>query len=244
MPKHPTSHTDRGTAATTKLVGDGSSSETKRCPVCGETIWVNALKCTHCDTDFTWRRTLTFSNTTLALITALISVIAASAPALHVLMTPDNSKLSGVFVGASTSGKTISMLFSNNGRRMGAINKVWYAVLYMKGNELRRVEIYPHTEHDQSIHVDPEKTVPGEFLLSSSVIHWFPEKAAQEDLQLLSSLDFWTGFDAQGATCHVFIEGRNADGSPFKQEMNIPCMGNAFQIFRELAVESKGKSLD
>src|SRR6202011_3223123 len=45
--------------------------ETKRCRVCGERIWLGARKCTHCNTDFTWRRYLAFSNTTLALITAL-----------------------------------------------------------------------------------------------------------------------------------------------------------------------------
>src|SRR5258706_15778244 len=56
-----------------------AASDVKPCPVCGEEIKVSARKCIHCSSELTWRKYLTFSSTTLALLTALVSVIATGA---------------------------------------------------------------------------------------------------------------------------------------------------------------------
>lgn len=211
---------------------DGVPSDTKRCPVCGEAIWAGAGKCTHCNTDFTWRRYLTLSNTTLALITALIAVIAASAPAFRLMVTPDNSELTGVFAGISTSGETISMLFSNSGRRTGAINRIWVTVTYPKSPEIRSFSIYPHTKDDGAIFVGPGKTLGTQFLFANSRMHWQPKIAEKEDFSSLGS-DF--GWTLWGDTdCKVWVKGVNADGSPFNSKLDMGCQNGAFQMFRKL----------
>jgi hypothetical protein len=217
------------------LPGDLGAGNTKQCPVCGETIWVHALKCTRCSSDLTWRRYLTFSNTTLALITALISVIAASAPALRLLVTLDNSVLSAVFAGISTSGETVSMLFSNRGRRTGAISRVWISVVYREQNEIRLFSIYPHTKDDGAIYVEPGKTLGAEFFFSNSQVHWRPKNAAAEDLQKLVS----GFFILRDAECTISAAGINADGSPFDTKLKFDCTNQAFQMFRKILNNAK-----
>jgi predicted nucleic acid-binding Zn ribbon protein len=208
---------------------------TKHCPVCGELIWVGALKCIHCDTDFSWRRYLAFSNTTLALVTALISVMATSAPVIRSLLTPEGSKMSGVFAGISTSGETLSMLFNNDGKRAGAINRLWFTVLYKKDKEIRNFSIYPHTKGDGALYLQPGKTTPADFIFANSVSHWGPQEKNAEDLPMLALPDFWEwNATEKNATCTVRLSGINADGSEFKDKRDVSCTGQAYQMFRKL----------
>ncbi|WP_426424177.1 hypothetical protein [Bradyrhizobium genosp. A] len=206
------------------------ADDTKRCPVCGEAIWVNARKCTHCDTDFTWRAYLSFGNTTLALITALIAVLAASVPAIRLFLTPENSQLSGVFAGISTSGETVSMLFSNGGRRTGAINRINIVFLY----ERKELSIYPTTRDDAAIFIAPGQTVGAEFFFANARTYWTPPMAKND----LPSL----GGDVERplyreAECKVWIRGVNADGSVVHENTPFTCQDNAFQLFRKLLAD-------
>lgn len=63
------------------------------CSVCREPIKVGARKCVRCDSMLDWRRWLGISETTLALLVALVSVIGGTAPRIMELFTPKASAL-------------------------------------------------------------------------------------------------------------------------------------------------------
>ena len=63
------------------------------CRVCREPIRHGAKKCIHCDSMLDWHRWLGISQTTLALLVALVSVLAASGPRVAELFTPGRSDL-------------------------------------------------------------------------------------------------------------------------------------------------------
>lgn len=113
---HPEGH-DQPTAAATV-----PPDEMMPCPVCREPIRAGAKKCTHCDSDLGWRRYMGLSNTTLALLTALVSVLVTAAPAMKRFLEPDDSRIRGIPAASQESfGETIWMLVSNSGRRMGVV---------------------------------------------------------------------------------------------------------------------------
>lgn len=58
------------------------SPNIKQCKTCGEDIKSSAKKCIHCNSFQDLRRYLPISNTMIALIIALISVVAAVSPIL------------------------------------------------------------------------------------------------------------------------------------------------------------------
>jgi hypothetical protein len=219
---------------------NGAREATKRCVVCGEPIWVHALKCIHCDTDFTWRRYLAVGNTTLALTTALIAVIATSIPAIRIMFTADNSQLSAVFAGISASGETISMLLSNGGRRAGAINKITVAVTYGP-DPGREFSILPHTKDDAAIFVNPGETKGAEFLFAQAESYWKPE-AAKNDLASLGHFNKGQS-PLTDARCEVRVSGVNADGSAYQSVKALSsCVQDAFPLFRKLADDAAANS--
>jgi hypothetical protein len=63
------------------------------CPVCREPIRKGAKKCIHCTPTIDWHRWLAISQTTLALLVALVSVVGATALRLSELLTRDYSDL-------------------------------------------------------------------------------------------------------------------------------------------------------
>lgn len=95
----------------------------KRCIVCGNLIPKEAVKCTVCGSFQDWRRYLGFSTTALALLTALVSVIVSSAPALKALFGAHNSKLALAFQSDDGQGGVL-FLVSNDGDRPGGIGEI------------------------------------------------------------------------------------------------------------------------
>lgn len=63
------------------------------CPVCREPIRVGAKKCIHCGSFLDWRQTVGVSQTTLALLVALISVVSSTVPRFVEWLSPDYSDL-------------------------------------------------------------------------------------------------------------------------------------------------------
>lgn len=117
----------------------------KSCNDCGETIPSDAAKCTHCDAFQDWRRYVNFSTTMVALITALISVIASSLPAVRELVIGDRSDMKLSFQRVE-NGK-ILLLGSNSGTRPGAVNRAWLTLT--KPND-RRVIHFKGSWHEVS----------------------------------------------------------------------------------------------
>jgi hypothetical protein len=73
--------------------GAGPPVRTVPCRVCRESILQGAKKCIHCGSMLDWRRWLGLSETTLALLVALVTVVAATAPRIVELLTPRYSDL-------------------------------------------------------------------------------------------------------------------------------------------------------
>jgi hypothetical protein len=212
-----------------KVSADDAPGATKRCSVCGETIWVGALKCIHCDADFTWRRFLVFGNTTLALTTALIAVVAASIPAIRLMFTADNSEFSAVFAGISTGGDAINLLFNNSGRRTGAINKVGVITKYADGKQ--EFSIFPRTKDDAAIFVGPGETKGAEFLFAKAETHWKDPATAKNDLTSLGSYKDLSLM--KGLACSVSVSGVNADETKYTQSITINCLTDALSLFHK-----------
>lgn len=74
------------------------AKETKYCIACGQLISANATLCHHCNSYQNWRRHVAFTQTTLALLVALVAVVGATAPVLYKIYKGNNSDLSGQFV--------------------------------------------------------------------------------------------------------------------------------------------------
>ncbi len=61
------------------------------CPICAEPIKKGAKKCVHCESWFTWWRYLSFSNTALSLLVALVSVLAVAVPVIVSALQPKDA---------------------------------------------------------------------------------------------------------------------------------------------------------
>jgi hypothetical protein len=99
----------------------------KRCVVCGSFMPETALKCVACDSFQDWRRYLNFSTTMVALLTALVSVVASSAPTIKNLIMKHDSRLAIAIQGDDRQGG-ILFLVSNDGDRPGGIAEITLVV--------------------------------------------------------------------------------------------------------------------
>jgi hypothetical protein len=82
------------------------------CKVCREPVRQGAKKCIHCDSMLDWRGWLGISETALALLVALVSVVGATAPRIVELFTPQFSNLK----------VNVRQVFSNN-IELAAVNE-------------------------------------------------------------------------------------------------------------------------
>lgn len=108
----------------------GATAGTKPCRYCAKPIPLSATYCTECEQFQNWRRFLTFSTTMIALVTALISVVATTAPTLMRYLQPAYTKLT--IAPLSNVGRELVFLVSNEGTRPGGIG----STSLMYGNEL------------------------------------------------------------------------------------------------------------
>ena len=89
-----------------------SSSDLKKCSACGLDVPRQARLCHHCGSHQDWRRHLSLSNTALALLVALISVLSTAVPpAFRWLNTKSKTHLSL----ASVDQKTLRFVATNDG---------------------------------------------------------------------------------------------------------------------------------
>lgn len=95
------------------------SPNIKQCKTCGEDIKSTAKKCIHCDSFQELRRYLPFSNTMIALIIALVSVVAAVSPVLKKVFTEQDSNI--IVRLQEVVWDSIHLIASNLGEKDGAI---------------------------------------------------------------------------------------------------------------------------
>src|SRR5205814_10317427 len=74
-----------------KLITPNPAEITVPCRVCREPIKQGARKCVHCNSMLDWHGWLGISETALALLVALVSVIGATAPRLVEFLRPKSS---------------------------------------------------------------------------------------------------------------------------------------------------------
>jgi uncharacterized paraquat-inducible protein A len=80
----------------------------KNCDVCFAWMPDSAIKCTKCDSFQGWRRGASLSSTTLALLTALISVLATSFPVFHSFLEENRSDIVVDYGGDDDQGGVFS----------------------------------------------------------------------------------------------------------------------------------------
>ena len=100
---------------------DADNDSSQPCPYCCESVNIKARLCKHCSKDISWTRYLGISNTTLALITALIAVTGTVGPTIKGLMTSKEAKISVNLIG-SEDGKIV-FLIQNWGGKPAAISR-------------------------------------------------------------------------------------------------------------------------
>lgn len=195
--------------ATTAEVGS------KSCRECAAQVPANAKICKECKSYQDWRRYLVFSQTTLVLLVALFSVIAAASPHMVKLLTPYNSRLTGTFVDFR-KGRSVFLL-SNDGRAPGT------AVDGTLAFESRPSE--ETTGFTLSLSSDEQTIIPsGETRLVS-----ISNEGAPVDLL---KIVFRTKTSEE---CVVTLRSRNFDGSSFDIEHRDLCVAIVRAMFYENA---------
>jgi len=91
----------------------------RRCPDCLELVPYQVRICPNCKAYQDWRRYAGFSQTTLALLVALISVSTAAIPVIERAVTPNDSNLNVDFEEAR--GLALRVLISNTGNRTATV---------------------------------------------------------------------------------------------------------------------------
>ena len=89
-----------------------------KCVVCKEPIAQDALKCIHCNSYQDWKRYIFFSNSVLALLIALVSVLTVAIPVLHNSFKSEEEFISISVVDVESD---LILLAINSGTRPGVI---------------------------------------------------------------------------------------------------------------------------
>ncbi|MDG0806363.1 hypothetical protein PO856_003639 [Pectobacterium brasiliense] len=93
------------------------------CKQCRYPIPNSARICSKCNSYQDWRSFVPFSNTALALLTALISVIGIAAPAFYTLVHTPRSK--AVLTMPSVDGTTLRIIAINKGDAPASLIRAW-----------------------------------------------------------------------------------------------------------------------
>jgi len=120
------------------LGGSNPSDITIPCPVCREPIKEGARKCVHCDSVLDWRGWLGISETALALLVALVSVIGATGPRVVELLTPRSSDLKLSL--RQVWGQNLELVGLNQGHRN---SQLLSASIWAKTQDGRQLDAIP-----------------------------------------------------------------------------------------------------
>jgi hypothetical protein len=113
------------------LAPPAEAEVTAYCKQCRHAIPAGALICATCNSYQNWRSLIPFSNTALALLTALVSTTAISAPALYKLVHTPRSE--ATLTMPSVDGTTLRVVAINEGDAPASIIKAWVSSDYLAG---------------------------------------------------------------------------------------------------------------
>jgi hypothetical protein len=207
-------------ASTPPVAFDQPSAAAKvRCPVCCEQIEPGARHCIHCSSDLTWRRHLHFSNTTLALLTALIAVLGTLGPKVAELLDPRGTRIQGVFVGDVKGTAHYSFLATNRGAEGGVIRGGGFHVdLAQKTPKEQRftLRLRLQAEEAQALFLSPHQT--------QQVVLYLPDSHDRKDPTDWYFVEEY--LKARKFTdCNVaaYLEVVNADGTVADEPVALTC---------------------
>jgi hypothetical protein len=176
------------------------------CAVCKEPIQAGALKCIHCESYLDWRGYLAVSQTTLALLIALISVVSSMVPPLVDWMSRHYSDIHAEVRQPYLDRLEISV--ANTGNRPGMLVSVSLAALKADGNRVGPILL--QTQSDGVVG-------PGQSIVAQLTIH--PEDVV--------GFLAWPHHDI--AKC--FLEARIANFGSKPETIEVDCSGESFQKF-------------
>lgn len=159
---------------------DASEEREATCKVCKQKIIEKAIKCIHCDSFQDWRRYLSISNTSLALLAALFSAISVSISSIASVITPRNHTIYATFnsLGGGVEGqkeKRLAFYIWNEGKEPGGIHEVSLTYNLKNGNPVK-IKLYSDANSKRDLLKYEEH---GEIFL----------KAFDEDVKNLLKLD-------------------------------------------------------
>jgi len=154
-------------------------TDRKLCPVCGEQIAITAKKCIHCGSELNWRRHMSLSATTLALMTALVAVIGAAGPSIKSLFDHRDAFLNFNFIGAGTvrtmqqdgrpTNGSVIILASNEGRAAGGLVAARLQISWMERGKRHLAAAMLRTASDEPVVIAPGATQSIRLLFDPSV---------------------------------------------------------------------------
>jgi hypothetical protein len=109
------------------------------CPVCREPIRKGARKCIHCTSMLDWRGWLGISETALALLVALVSVLGASAPRVAELFTRDYSDVRLNY--RQVNSQYLELTAWNQGNKNGLLSSAKMIARSKDGKELGLIKL-------------------------------------------------------------------------------------------------------
>ena len=99
---------------------DAFTVPTKTCVMCAESIPIAARMCKHCDAYQDWRKWISTSQATLALVVALVSVLGSAGPTIVKAVRGENSQLTATY--QSIIERRALFIVANAGSRPGSIS--------------------------------------------------------------------------------------------------------------------------
>lgn len=217
---------------------NAAPGDTWPCPICREQIPKGAKKCVKCQSELRWRRYLIFGSTTLALITALISVIALSAPTIKSIFETKDSDIDGVYIsavfspasGGSANGR-LSLLVNNRGVRMGAVRGGILSVFWEPSRvSAKSLELQLTTPDRLPLFIAARDTKPVIMDIGSDFQFDVADEDKKDCVTRLKSLPPVSDFEAhenKNIYCFIELDVANASGkyggTHYGHSIEAPC---------------------
>jgi hypothetical protein len=208
--------------------------DTRPCPVCGETIKQRARKCVHCDSVLDWARYLGISNTTLALLTALVAVIAQAAPVVRSALEPKDSRLHLTFMGAGSRRAVLDgtimngdvvLLVSNDGAEAGGVVTGSVDIFWEAENREHDLSLALWTPGDEPEIVGPGQAIAARLFADPNIRAGATTKPG--DLRaLVTPIKEGNPLTApiESASCFVSLTIVNGSGSTEERHVRARCV--------------------
>lgn len=153
---------------------DKSDAQAELCKQCRSEIPSDARLCQKCNSYQDWRSIIPFSNTALALLTALVSVIGIAAPAVYNVIHKPRSE--AMLTMPSVDGTTLRIIAINRGDAPASLIKAWVDSEYLAAATKVRLR----NDSDAIIH-------PGSQLITFDIIPLLDEDDSyRSSLEMLS----------------------------------------------------------